>query len=46
MPSNAETINRWEMSSASPGVSATIRVRAGMTDTLAVPPMSVVILYS
>ncbi len=46
MPSNAETINRWEMSTASPGVSATIRVRAGMTDTLAVPPMSVVILHS
>ena len=43
---NAGTINRWEMSSASPGVSATIRVRAGMTDTLAVPPMSMVILHS
>lgn len=46
MPGNAETINRWEMSSASPGVSATIRVRAGMTDTLTVPPMSVVMLHS
>ncbi len=34
------------MSSASRGVSATIRVRAGMTDTLAVPPMSVVMLHS
>ena len=46
MPRNADTINRWEMSSASPGVSATIRIRAGMTDTLAVPPMSVLILHS
>ena len=46
MPGNAGTINRWEMSGASPGVSATIRVRAGMTDTLAMPPMSVVILHS
>ena len=46
MPGNAETINRWEMSDASPGVSATIRVRDGMTDALAVPPMSVVILHS
>lgn len=46
MPRNADTINRWEMSSASRGVSATIRVRAGMTDTLAVPPMSVVMLHS
>jgi len=46
MPSSAGTINRWEMSDASPGVSATIRVRAGMTDTLVVPPMSVVILHS
>lgn len=46
MPRNAHTINRWEMSSASRGVSATIRVRAGMTDTLAVPPMSVVMLHS
>ena len=46
MPGSAGTINRWEMSGASPGVSATIRVRAGMTDALAVPPMSVVILHS
>lgn len=46
MPRNAGTINRWEMSSASPGVSATIRIRAGMTDTLTVPSMSVVILHS
>ena len=46
LPRNAGTINRWEMSRASPGVSATIRVRAGMTDTLTVPPMSVVILHS
>jgi len=46
MPSGAGTINRWEMSDASPDVSATIRVRAGMTDTLVAPPMSVVILHS
>ncbi len=46
MPGNAETINRWEMSGASPGVPATIRVRAGMTDALTVPAMSVVILHS
>lgn len=46
MPRISGTINHWEMSSASPGVSATIRIRAGMTDTLAVPPMSVVILHS
>ena len=46
MPGNANTINRWEMSSASAGVPATIRVTAGMTDTLSVPPMGVVILHS
>ncbi len=46
MPDRAETINRWEMSGASPGVPATIRVRDGMTDTLTVPAMSVVILHS
>lgn len=46
MPGDAGTINRWEMSNASPGVSATIRVRDGMTDTLTAPPMSVVILHS
>lgn len=46
MPGTPGTISRWEMSGASPGVSATIRVRAGMTDTLTVPPMSVVILHS
>ena len=45
LPGDAGTVNRWEMSSASPGVSATIRVRDGMTDTLTVPPMSVLILH-